>query len=407
MQDSQERLRIRDVFREEWLSIFRDRRFMAILLITPIVYTILFGFLYSHQRITEMPVTVYDGDNSQLSRQIIQAFDSTDSFAVTRQATNQEDAVRQVETGEAKVGIVIPDNFTTRLKHGENPPVLTLIDGSNMMYSNSASRIANQVISSVSAGVSVNSMKQKGMNADQAASTLTTIPFRSRVLFNPVYDYKLFMPLGVISAALQQCLLLGIALSCTRDKEAGTWGRFGAWRNTPWRLAIAKLAPYYAAGAFNVLTVFSISALCFDIPFRGQVLPLILVSLVFNFALCGLGFLFSLFSKTRVDATQTLMLIAVPSFMLSGYTWPLEAMPGFLRGLAEILPLTYYLDAVRNITLKGLDITYIFKDMIALGVIGCVSLLVSFVIYPLFFRQQQTTGQHADVPVQEGFTLKG
>lgn len=172
-------------------------------------------------------------------------------------------------------------------------------------------------------------------------------------------------------------------------------------------MAIAKLAPYYAAGAFNVLTVFSISALCFDIPFRGQVLPLILVSLAFNFALCGLGFLFSLFSKTRVDATQTLMLIAVPSFMLSGYTWPLEAMPGFLRGLAEILPLTYYLDAVRNITLKGLDITYIFKDMIALGVIGCVSLLVSFAIYPLFFRQHQTTGQHADVPAQEGFTLKG
>lgn len=62
------------------------------------------------------------------------------------------------------------------------------------------------------------------MNSDQAAATLTTIPFRSRVLFNPVYDYKLFMPLGVISAALQQCLLLGIALSCTRDKEAGTWG---------------------------------------------------------------------------------------------------------------------------------------------------------------------------------------
>ncbi len=85
----------------------------------------------------------------------------------------------------------------------------------------------------------------------------------------------------------------------------------------------------------------------------------------------------------------------------------LEAMPGFLRGLAEILPLTYYLDAVRNITLKGLDITYVFKDTIALGVIGCVSLLVSFAIYPLFFRQRQTADQHADISTQEGVTLKG
>lgn len=122
MQDSQERLRIRDVFREEWLSIFRDRRFMAILLITPIVYTILFGFLYSHQRITEMPVTVYDGDNSQLSRQIIQAFDSTDSFAVTRQATNQEDVVRQVETGKLRSESSFPTTLRLGLSMGKIHP---------------------------------------------------------------------------------------------------------------------------------------------------------------------------------------------------------------------------------------------------------------------------------------------
>lgn len=78
-----------------------------------------------------------------------------------------------------------------------------------------------------------------------------------------------------------------------------------------------------------------------------------------------------------------------------------------LAGVAEILPLTYFLDAVRNITLKGLDITFVFKDTIALGVIGCVSLLVSFAIYPLFFRQRQTADQHNDVSSQEGVTLKG
>lgn len=396
------RLLIRSVFREEWREIVKDRRLLMVLIITPVIYAVMFGFLYANQRITEMPVTVYDGDNSQLSRQIIQAFDATDTFNVVEQTRNEEDAVRQVETGEAKVGLIIPDNFSTGIKHGENIPVMTLIDGSNMMYSNSASRIANQVISSISAGVSAKTLEMKGFNEDQASSAFSAIPFRSRVLFNPTYDYKLFMPIGVLSAALQQCLLLGIALSCTRDKERGTWVQYSDWRFTPWKLALAKLVPYYLAGTLNVVTVFGLSALVFDIPFKGQLLPFVLVSLLFNFALCGLGFLFSMVSKTRVDATQTLMLFAVPAFMLSGYTWPLEAMPSFLRGVAHILPLTYYLDAVRSITLKGLDMAYIMKDILALGLIGLVCLLLSFIVFPLQFRKARKTDAAGEQAIVKG-----
>ncbi|WP_017812662.1 MULTISPECIES: ABC transporter permease [Paenibacillus] len=394
------RLSVWHVFLEEWKQMVRDRKLLVILLLTPILYSVLFGFLYSHERITEMSVVVYDGDNSQLSRQIIQAFDATDTFAVKGQVWNEEEVTTEVQSGEAKVGIVIPDNFSARLKHGENVPVLTLIDGSNMMYSNSASRIANQVVSSVSAGASLQTLEQKGMNSAQASSVLTTIPFRSRVLFNPVYNYKMFMPLGVISAALQQCLLLGIALSCTRDKEQGTWARFRAWRLTPWRLAIAKLLPYFLAGMVNVVTTFGISCIAFHIPFQGAVLPLIVVSIAFNFALCGLGFVFSLFSKSRLDATQTLMLIAVPSFMLSGYTWPLEAMPTPLRILGECLPLTYFLEAVRNITLKGLGWNYVWHDVIALGLIGLVGLLLSFLIYPLVFRQYREEDVQSETAIE-------
>lgn len=397
-----EQVSIRTVVREEWRELLQDRRLLMILIVTPVIYAVMFGFLYAHQRITDIPVTVYDGDHSQLSRQIIQAFDATDTFNVVQQMNNEQDVMRQVETGGAKVGLIIPDQFSARLKHGENVPVMTIIDGSNMMYSNSASRIANQVVSSISAGVAAKTLEMKGFNADQVSSTFSTIPFRSRVLFNPTYNYKLFMPLGVLSAALQQCLLLGIALSCTRDKERGTWMKYANWRFTPWKLAVAKLAPYYLAGTLNVVTVFGLSALVFDIPFKGQLLPFALVSLLFNFALCGIGFLFSMVAKTRLDATQMLMLFAVPAFMLSGYTWPLEAMPAFLRGVAHILPLTYYVDAVRSITLKGLDMVYIMKDVFALGLIGLVCLLLSFIVFPLQFRKERATNVVGEQAAMKG-----
>lgn len=105
--------------------------------------------------------------------------------------------------------------------------------------------------------------------------------------------------------------------------------------------------------------------------------------------------MFSLFSRTKVDATQTLMLIAVPSFMLSGYTWPLEAMPTFLQMVAKALPLTYYLDAVRAITLKGQGMVAIVPDLLALCLIGLISLLIALIAYPLAFKKREQEEEQA------------
>lgn len=380
-------MKIGEAIADECRHMFTIPKLAAILLLMPILYAVLFGFLYSHERITEMPVVVYDGDNSSLSRQIIQAFDATDTFQVTGQRWNQEDVVQAVQSGEARVGLIIPPNFTSGLQHGENVPILTFIDGSNLIYSNSASRIANQVIMSVSSGATLQTLDKQGMSSEQAGSLLNTIPYRSRVLYNPVFNYEYYMPIGVISAALQQCLLLGIALSCTWQKEAGSWGQFGVWRFSPWKLALAKLTPYFLIGLVNIVVSFSIAHFGFGIPFAGQLLPMLFLALAFNFAVCGLGFLFSVVSKRQVDAIQALMLIAMPSFMLSGYTWPLEAMPRVLRIIGECLPLTQFLQGVRNIVGKGLPLESIWGNVMALGLIGLVTLLISFLIYPLTIRR--------------------
>ncbi|MCL9663073.1 ABC transporter permease [Paenibacillus hunanensis] len=383
---------------EECRHMFSIPKLAAILLLMPVLYAVLFGFLYSHERITDMPVIVYDGDNSALSRQVIQAFDATDTFKVIGQRWNEEDVVQEVQNGVARVGLIIPPNFSSGLQHGENIPIMTFIDGSNMIYSNSASRIANQVIMSISSGATLQTLDKKGMSSEQAGALLNAIPYRSRVLYNPVFNYEYYMPIGVISAALQQCLLLGIALSCTWQKEAGLWHRFYDWRFAPWKLAIAKLTPYFLVGLVNVVVSFSIAHFGFGIPFVGQLWPMLILSLGFNFALCGLGFLFSVVSKRQVDAIQVLMLIAMPSFMLSGYTWPLEAMPRALRVIGECLPLTQFLQGVRSIVVKGLPMDQIWQNVIALGMIGLVTLLISFLIFPLTMRRYKEYDNESEHP---------
>lgn len=384
-------LKIGDIIREEWLNILRDRRLFAILFLVPLLYTALFGYLYSNQRLTEIPTVVFDGDNSQLSRQIVQSFDQTETFRITRHTLSENEVQRAIEAGEARVGVIIPNEFSTRLKHGENVPVLTFVDGSNMLFSNSATRAANQVITTFSYGASSAKLKQQGLQDEQISATFSQIPFRSRVLYNPMFNYNDFLVYGLIGAILQQILLLGVALTVTRDKEQGTWSRFAAWRTLPWRIAYAKTAPYFLIGLVNNVTVFAMALYVFHLPLRGMFLPALVLGTSFVFALLGIGYFASLFSGNQVGSTQTTMLIAVPSFLLSGFTWPFDAMPHALNVAGHLLPLTYFLDGVREVFIKGHGFEMIWRDCIALGLMGVVTYFLAFLLTPVFLKPEHTT----------------
>ncbi|WP_166241538.1 ABC transporter permease [Paenibacillus turpanensis] len=374
------RLTIRNVIRDEWRTIFTDRRLLAMLLIIPLLYTLLFGFLYMNGRATEFPTVIADHDDSQLSRQMVQAFDESESFQVIR-FTESEDALKKaLASGEAKVGVVIPNGFSASLKHGDVLPVLTLIDGSNMMISNAATRGANEIVNTFSLGFSAKKLQMQGLRDEQISATFQAIPFRYRVLYNPTFNYRDFLVYGLVGAALQQVLLLGISIAVTRDKERGEWSRFAVWRRNPWRIAFAKSVPYFVIGMINSLTTLILGVYGFHLPLVGSSLLMLPLAAAFTFAVLGIGYLASLFSSSSLNATQTAMLVAVPSFMLSGFTFPFEAMPKAISILGHMLPLTYFLDGVRSVLVKGAGWESVAHNCISLSLIGLITFFISFVI---------------------------
>ncbi|MGO4270141.1 ABC transporter permease [Paenibacillus sp. TAF58] len=380
-------LQIGKLITEEWKHILKDRRLFLILFFVPILYTVLFGSIYLHHKVTEMATVVIDEDQSPLSRQIIQAFEQSETFQIKKEYHSEEEVKRALSTGEAKVGLIIPSNFEAKLKHGETLPLLTLIDGSNMMISNSATKGANEVITTFSMGYSQKKLQLKqGLQNEEVMNTLSPIPFRYRIMYNSAFNYSDFMLYGLVGAILQQVLFLGIALTITREKDAGTWQRFEAWRRNPWRIAYAKTAPYFLINFFNTSVTFVIALYAFGAPMSGSLLVGLAVVVSFTFAVSGIGYLISLFSSNQLGATQTAMLIAVPSFMLSGFTWPFEAMPKVLQVVGHMLPLTYFLDGVRNVFVKGNDFSVIWHDCVSLILTGALTyfmamLLTRFVIF--------------------------
>jgi ABC-2 type transport system permease protein len=386
---NQEQLKVAAIIRGEWQQILRDKRLFAILMLVPIMYTLMFGYLYSHQRVTEIKTIVYDGDHSQLSRQIIMAFDESEYFHVIGQSYSEGDVPNEIDQGKAQVGIVIPEGLSAKLKHGENVPILTVIDGSNMLFSNAALRASNQIVGTFSIAVSAKKLQlQQGLRAEQLNSTFAPLPFRTRILYNPSFNYSYFLTFGLIGAILQQVLLLGVALTITRDKENGLWHNYGCFRQTPWRLAYGKTAPYFLIGFANTIVALFLSFYVFHLPFHGFLLPSLVLSVSFVFALLGIGYAASQFSPNQLQATQTTMLVAVPSFLLSGFTWPFDAMPQSLSFLGHLLPLTYFLDGVREVFIKGHGLDFIWRDCLFLGLTGLICYFIAFLLTPFQFKKE-------------------
>ena len=369
-----------DCFRREWIYICKDRKMISILFLVPIMYTFLFGYTYSGNQLKELKTAVVNLDNSQLSRQIMQAFDESEAFQVVDYMHNEQQLEVALKQGTIQVGLVIPENFYKRLVQGENIPIVTVIDGSNMIVTNTASRAANTIVTTFSYGVSQIALQQQGLQDEEIKSTFSHIPYRARILYNPTSNYSEFMVYGLVGAILQQVLFLGVSLAITRDKEQGVWESYRQWKFTPWKLAFVKTTPYFIINMFNTALTLLICVYWFKLPMEGTILPLLLLSMSFAFGVLGIGYVASLLAKTQLSATQTTMLISMPSFVLSGYTWPFQGMPDFLVGLAHALPLTYYLEGIRHIVIKGNGLAYIVDDIYSLLLIGLISFFVAFVV---------------------------
>ncbi|UFJ40806.1 ABC transporter permease [Brevibacillus humidisoli] len=368
------------LFEREWKFIFANRTVLMILLAVPVLYFTLFGFLYNEKRVTELPTVIVDQDQTELSRELVRAFDVHQTFAVTRVVATEDDAMEAVERGEAAASVVIPERTTERLKTGQSAEVLTVIDGSNMLISNTAVRAANTVIKSVSAGVTLSKLEAQGAWGDEGKTLFTGLDYRYRVLYNPTFSYLSFMVYGLGGTVLQQCLFLGVALSVAREKEEGTWSetlrqhRFG-------QLLVGKLAPYLVMATFNLVVTFAIVLKGFGVPYYGDLTHLLIVGTLFNVTVLSIGFAISFFSANQLQATEIAMLIAVPSFLLSGYTWPLRAMPEAVAAIGQSLPLTYFLHAVREVLEKGHGLSFITQDLAVLGLMTLIGLFAVYLLY--------------------------
>lgn len=359
---------------EEWTGLLARKRDLLVLIGGPILYLVLFGFLYWQNVVNHIDTVIWDQDNTSLSRMVTDSFRDTDRFNIIGNVASQEELREALDTGKARAGIVIPRDFMKDVKKQHTSEILVCIDGTNMIISNAVVSSALEVVQTLSAGVSIKTIEGSGVLPEKAQKTVLPISFRPRIWYNPTFSYSNFLLFGLLGTAIQQILLLFTSITLTREKNNRHLAHMNLAETGAYILG--KSLPYVVINYANLNFILALLIFGFGLTFKGSVLLTLLLGAVFVTALVALGVFLSIVCKNELEATQTSMLIAVPSFLVSGFTWPLQAMPLPVMILARILPLTYFVNALRDIALKGVGL-----EVIGSSILYLAGLIVVF--YPL------------------------
>jgi ABC-2 type transport system permease protein len=216
---------------------------------------------------------------------------------------------------------------------------------------------------------------QKGISLESVPG----IDFRPQVWFNPELDSIKFNIPGLIGLIMQNITVMLTAFALVRERERGTMEQLIVTPIRPGELIIGKLIPYVIIAFFDVMLVITAGVYWFNVPVKGSMLSLMILSLVFLLVALGLGLLISTSAKTQLQAMQMTVLLILPSVILSGFIFPREAMPLPIRILGSFIPLTYFLEILRGVILKGIGLEYLWRNLVILLIFGIATLTIASV----------------------------
>ncbi len=337
--------RIRLLVWKEFLQLRRDPLLLRLLFLMPIVQLVGFGYVVSVD-VRNVPTAVVDLDRTTVSRQLEASFTGSGYFAVVVRPTSEAELTPLLDSGAAKVALVIPQGTADLLARGQTAPVGIVVDGSDSQIATVGSGYAAQAISR--------------FNASRAAALAGSVPApgidaRTQVLFNPTLDPINTMIPGLVAAILMISLMAIMSQAVVRERESGTLEQMFVTPIRPSEYLVGKVLPYALLATGQLSIVALVGMLWFKVPFNGSLWVVVVGLALFLLISVGLGLLVSLISRTRQQAQQALVFIMIPTMVLSGFIFPIESMPDAIQPLTYAVPLRYALTVLRGSFVKGSD----------------------------------------------------
>ncbi|MCA9168138.1 MAG: ABC transporter ATP-binding protein/permease, partial [Planctomycetales bacterium] len=360
---------------KEFFHIRRQPATLFFMLVVPVMQTIIFGWAINTQ-IEHIPTAIFNLDGRRASRELIEAFVNTRQFAIVEHVHDESSFRHALTSGRAKVGVRVPPDYSDHLLSGRQAQIQVLIDGSDSQVATTALNAANLL--GINTSISIARRAGEAVNfapaRDEFGQLNAPLEVRPRLLYNPDLESSRFFVPGLVGIILQLVTLFLTSFAIVRERELGTLEQLFVTPVGRVGLMLGKLAPYAVMGLIEVLLVLTIMVYVFHVPIRGSLGLLIALSMLFIICGLGLGLFVSTLATSQVSAMQFAFLAMLPSVLLSGFMFPRSEMPLPIYVVSFAIPVTYFIEILRGIVLRGATWTDLLPWMAGLT-ICCVVIL--------------------------------
>lgn len=353
-------LRVNAIAKKEFIQVIRDPRSLGLALFIPVLLLILFGYALTLD-VDNVPMIIWNQDKSQVSTDFILNFKNSRYFKIIAYTDKYKVLEDYIDRSEAKMAMIIPKDFSRYLGSAQAAPLQLLIDGSDSNTATIAMGYVTSVVSSYNTKLILEPLAKLGITQLQA------VDLRPRIWFNEDLQSRNYIIPGLIAVIMMIIAALLTSLTVAREWERGTMEQLISTPVRTGELILGKFIPYFIIGFVDLLIAIAMALFLFRIPFKGNLLLLLVLSGIFLTGALAQGIYFSITSKNQRLATQLSILTTfLPTFLLSGFIYPIYNMPKFIQGVTFLLPSRYFIIILKGVYLKGVGLNVLWKPTLFL-----------------------------------------
>jgi ABC-2 type transport system permease protein len=360
------------IIKKEVKQLIRDVRLLAVIFSFPVLLLIMFGYAINFD-VKNIKLSIYDQDKSQLSRDFIKSLNSSEYFNIINMINSYEDVNSQLDKKIVRCVVVIPNDFSKKINSNEKTSIQYLLDG---VDANTASIVQNYMFA---ATVQFNQKINGNILARTGGKQFIPLSMETQFWFNPDLKTTRFLIPGLIAMILIVTAVITVSLSFVREKEKGTMEQLNVSSIRTIELIIGKTMPFVVIALLNAGLILLAGYIFFGVEVKGSYSLLLLTTLIFLIASTLLGIIISIVSDSQqVAFTAATFISLLPSFILSGFVFPIDSMPFIIQLITNITPAKFFIEILRAIILRGVGISAFWDQVVYLLIY--ITVLIAFAL---------------------------
>jgi len=362
---------------KEFKQILRDKRMKMMLFGAPVLMLIIFGYAVNTD-ITEIKMVILDSDRSSESRGLIEKFTASGYFKSYAFIDSPDLMAQYLDGSEADIFIHIPEDFKKNLLSGKTTELQIILDGTDSSRASVIMAYINQISSDFSGEYLAKKIRMILLSRESGGFRLKKpLTVKERVMFNPDLASRNFYLPGVLGLLVSLITIMLTSMSVVKERESGTIEQIIVSPLSPAEFVAGKTLPFAIIGLADICVITVITIAWFDVPFNGSFIFLVVSAIFYIICSLSVGLFISTVSQTQQQAMLSTFLFFIPSILLSGFVFPIYAMPEIFQYITFINPMRYFMTIIRGIFLKGVGFQVLWNELLGLTLLGSVLIYLS------------------------------